>query len=139
MRVWNITHLTGEPRVIYVSKKRCAPRKSVEVEALTKKEENLVGTYLYVGQFIPPVKGAKKDPLTQEECVEILNEKTKEQLVNLASNISPALSSSINSKSKSWLVSKISKAIFSEQYSVDPQMFYWTNLWNRVGPGYRRK
>jgi hypothetical protein len=138
MRVWNISHFTGDPIYIKISGKRCAPGKSIEIDSITKKESALVGSYIYVGDSLPEPKASSTDPMTVKECRKVLEAKDKEELLSLCKSISPAVGSDLSSKSKFWLASKIAKAIYSEDYSVDPGRFLWTNLWTRVGNGYRR-
>lgn len=138
MRVWNITHLTGEPKFIVISGKRCSPGKSVEVESVTKKERTLEGSYIYIGDVLPEETVSSEEPLSQDECKEYLSSKNKKELLLLSKYISPPLSSDTDSKSEFWLRSKIANAIFSDSYEVSPGVFLWTNLWVRLGSGYRK-
>lgn len=138
MRVWNITNLTGDPKFIVISGKRCSPGKSVEVDSITKKERALEGSYIYVGDLLPEVAVSGLDPLTKAECKSYLKSKSKEDLLALTKFISPSVGKDLENKSEFWLRSKIVNAIFSELFEVSPSAFLWTNLWERSGSGYRR-
>ena len=138
MRVWNITHLTSSPKYIVISGKRCSPGKSIEVESITAKERNLVGSYLYLGDFLPFIPQERKDALSLVECREYLEGKELDYLLSLTGHISPSLGDNLSSKSKFWLSAKISNAIFSDSYEVSPEKFLWTNHWVKSGSGYRK-
>ena len=138
MRVWNISHLTGDALYITISGKRCSPGKSIEVDSITDKESNLVGTYIYVGDKLPKVAESTGDPLTQSECRKVLESKSVEELLLLTKSVSPPIGSDLGKKSKFWLSSKIANAIYSSSFVVDPGTFLWTNLWTKMGNGYRR-
>ena len=138
MRIWNITHLTDSPKYIVISGKRCSPGKSIEVESITAKERNLVGSYLYIGDFLPFISEENKEALTIVECRKYLEAKELDDLLVLANHISPVLGDNLSTKSKFWLSAKISNAIFSDSYEINPSKFLWTNHWVKSGSGYRK-
>lgn len=138
MRVWNITHLSSSPKYVVISGKRCSPGKSIEVESITKKEQSLVGSYLYIGKFLPHVPEASKEALSIQECKDYLQSKNIDFLLSLCNHISPSIGNNLSSKSKHWLSAKISNAIFSSSYEVNPEKFLWTNHWIKSGSGYRK-
>lgn len=138
MRVWNITHLTGDPKYVTISGKRCSPGRSVEIDSITQKERALEGSYIFIGNFIPEKNKNLGEPLTREDCTKYLKSKSKEDLLSLARHISPALTKDLDSKSVLWLQSKITNAIFSDSFELSPSKFFWTNHWVRSGLGYRK-
>lgn len=135
MRVWNVTH-KHRALTLTIQGEQILPGKYIEVEALTKKEELLVGSCLFIGDRLPPTVPVKLKALTREECREHLEDRLHQTLLLYAYSVSPPIPNA-ELRSTAGLVEKLLGVIFSKKHSKDPTVFFWTGQWERVGSVYR--
>lgn len=121
------------------------PGKSVVVDdsLLSKKFMKMHGTTLWIGSQVPrKFKATSKaalqslqadiPPMTIEQARVYLGSLKKPELLQLCSQMSPALSFA-KEPSQRMLVVKLARAAFSDSRTLDPEGFFWLRRWSKKG------
>ena len=117
---------------------------SVDSSLLSKKHKELHGTSIWIGNELPPKfkatsKAALRNlteettkELTASEVRQFLSTCSREELTDYCASMVPPLNFT-KAPSDRMLVVKISRAICSTNYILDPEKFFWVRRWTKEG------
>lgn len=145
MIVHNITNRTGIGRAYWIGGQKVRPGKFVEVadDMIALKDRTLGGTVFFFGAVLPPELRAPAlarvdtdaPPLTEDGAAEYLATCSQEELLYLSASMVPLLPTTISTPA-GVLRSRLTKAVFAGNRTLDPSAFFWLRRWVRVGRTY---
>jgi|SaaInlStandDraft_5_1057022.scaffolds.fasta_scaffold00033_82 hypothetical protein len=136
----------GLPRAITVGGTVIRPGKASDIpdSALTKKVRALHGTTLWIGRTLPLLlrrrsrgAGSVAAPMTHLECRTYLRALSRDDLVMLCGQVSPAVPAG-EKRTSELLVRALTRALFSGA-EASPESFFWLRRWKRQGADYEER
>lgn len=133
---------SGLPRALRVAGVTIRPGKAADIpkNAITKKIQRLHGSSLWIGKRLPVLlrnrSGLQKTkekvvPMTRLECRVYLRTLSRDDLVMLCGQVSPAVLVT-EKRTSELLVRALTRALFSGA-AANPESFFWLRRWTRRG------
>ena len=129
---------TIEAHSIVIGGVEIRPGKFQEVSTskINKKHKRLHGSVLWFGKLpaslvSKPKKQKAQTALTKEEAKAYLKSLSHEEVVGLAANITPVVSST----TKSGYIYSVLSALFSKEHTLSPEHFFWLGRWSKLPNG----
>ena len=142
---------TAVPSAIYIGSTLIRPGRFAEVpdSDITPKVRKLHGSHIWIGnplhgRFSSTSKGALRalttsaPPMTIDEARAFLNGLPREELLSLCTQVSPPVSFA-RAPGAAMLAILISRALFREDVSANPESFFWLRRWTRHGNEYEER